>query len=236
VASPGYHERLLRVLAEAEAVLVVNPLHEAMLGPYCDRVRVVTAGMDPARFPSPWPDDPTDRRDPKRPALFFAGLVEERIKGFEVLHAACARLWERRQDFELVATGDPAGRVDAFTRFVGWQSQEDLPRQVRAADVVLVPTVAQEALGRTAVEAMAAARPVIASRLGGLPFTVADGATGLLCEPGDADDLGRKIETLLDDPGLRQRLGEAGRRRFEEHYAWPVIVEKHYTPLLCRRS
>ncbi len=98
-----------------------------------------------------------------------------------------------------------------------------------------MPTVAQEALGRTAVEAMAAGRPVIASRLGGLPFTVIDGATGLLCEPGDADDLARKIATLLEDAGLRQRLGEAGRRRFEQHYAWPVIIEKHYRPLFCRR-
>jgi FkbM family methyltransferase len=236
VGTSGYHERLVRVLAEAEAVLVVNPLHEAMLGPYSDRVRVVTAGMDPARFPVPWPDDPADRRDPKRPVLFFAGLVEERIKGFDVLHAACARLWQRRQDFELLATGDPVGGVNAFTRFVGWQSQESLPRHLRAADIVVVPTVAQEALGRTAVEAMAAARSVIASRLGGLPFTVADGATGLLCEPGDVEDLACKIERLLDDPALRHRLGEAGRRRFEEHYAWPVIIEKHYKPLLCRRS
>ncbi len=134
-----------------------------------------------------------------------------------------------------MATADPAGPVDAFTRYVGWQSQDDLPRHVRAADVLVTPTVAQEALGRTAVEAMASGRPVVASRIGGLPFTIADGATGLLFEPGDARDLACKLETLLDDPALRERLGLAGRRRFEEHYAWPVIIEKHYRPLLCRR-
>jgi hypothetical protein len=100
---------------------------------------------------------------------------------------------------------------------------------------VVLPTVAQEALGRTAVEAMAVGRPVVASRLGGLPATVVDGETGLLCEPGDPDDLARKIETLLDDAALRERLGLAGRCRFEEHYAWPVIIERHYKPLLCRR-
>ena len=82
---------------------------------------------------------------------------------------------------------------------------------------------------------MDAGRPVVASRLGGLPFTVADGATGLLFEPGDVQDLARKLETLLDDPALRERLGLAGRKRFEEHYAWPVIIEKHYRPLLCQR-
>lgn len=232
VDTPAYYESLLRALREAEAVLVVNPLHEAMLSPYAKQVRVVTAGMDPARFP--WPEPP--RPPVGKTILLFAGLVQEPMKGFDVLHRACALLWQRRQDFELVATADPPGPIDPFTRFVGWQSQEDLPRRLREADVLVMPTVAQEALGRTAVEAMAAGRPVIASRLGGLPFTVGDGATGLLFEPGDAADLARKIEMLLDDPALRQRLGLAGRQRFEEHYAWEGIVERHYRPLLEVRN
>jgi glycosyltransferase involved in cell wall biosynthesis len=234
VGTPEYHQRLLRAVREAVAVLVVNPLHEAMLSPYSDRVRVVTAGMDPARFPWPWPDEPAPREGPPVRSIFFAGLVDEVMKGFHVVHQACALLRQRRHDFELVATGDPPGRVDDFTRFVGWLSQEELPRHLRAADMLVMPTIAQEALGRTAVEAMAVGRPVIASRLGGLPYTVAEGATGLLCEPGDAEDLARKIETLLDDADLRQRLGLAGRRRFEEHYAWDVIIERHYQPLLRR--
>jgi glycosyltransferase involved in cell wall biosynthesis len=233
VGTPGYQELLLRSLREAEAVLVVNPLHESMFGPYTDRVQVVTAGMDPARFPWPWTADEGERPGGKL-RLFFAGLVEEAMKGFAVIHEACTLLWRRRQDFELVATGDPPGRVDAFTQFVGWQSQEELPRRIRAADVLVMPTIAQEALGRTAVEAMAVGRPVIASRLGGLPFTVVDGATGLLFEPGNPHDLAARIEQLLDDPGLRERLGLAGRRRFEEHYSWDVIIDRHYRPLLSR--
>jgi glycosyltransferase involved in cell wall biosynthesis len=229
--TPAYEERLRRAFAGAEAVLVVNPLGEAMVSPYCRDVRVVTAGMDPARFP--WP--PPGPAPGGKKAVLFAGLVGEWMKGFHVLHAACGRLWRRRQDFELVATADPAGPVDAFTRYVGWQPQGELPKHLWASAVLAMPTVAQEALGRTAVEAMAAGRPVLASRIGGLPFTVTDGATGLLFEPGDADDLARKLETLLDDEPLRRRLGEAGRRRFEEHYSWPVIVERHYRPLLRPR-
>lgn len=192
----------------------------------------MTAGMDPLRFPWPRPEAPASAGVV---TLLFAGLVDEWMKGFHVLHEACTLLWSRRQDFVLAATADPAGPVDAFTRYVGWQSQDSLPRHIEAADIVVTPTVAQEALGRTAVEAMAAGRPVVASRLGGLQFTVADGATGLLFEPGDAVDLARKLETLLDDAVLRQRLGLAGRARFEEHYAWPVIIEKHYRPLFSRR-
>jgi glycosyltransferase involved in cell wall biosynthesis len=271
--TPEYYALLRRVLGEAEAVLVVNPPMEAMISPYAKSVRVVTAGMDPARFHWPWPEDASEPlsnadqdlesclgtramlsrpsgapaghagsgraakachspRSGKPLTLFFAGLVEEWMKGFEVLHQACAQLWQRRRDFELVATGDPPGPVDEFTRFVGWLSQEELPRHLRACGILIMPTIAQEALGRTAVEAMAAARPVIASRIGGLPFTVVDGATGLLFEPGNALDLARKIEDLLDDPELRQRMGQAGRRRFEEHYAWDVIIQRHYLPIL----
>ena len=168
--------------------------------------------------------------------LLFAGLVEEWMKGYRVFHEACRLLWQRRRDFVLVATGEPAGRVDEFTRFIGWQSQEELPVRLREADVLVMPTIAQEALGRTAVEAMAAGRPVIASRIGGLPFTVADGATGLLFEPGDAGDLAGRSRHCSTTRGLRERMGLAGRRRFEEHYAWDVIIEKHYRPLLRRRE
>jgi glycosyltransferase involved in cell wall biosynthesis len=232
VGTPDYPAQLRRAFAEAEAVLVVNPLAEAMVSPYARVVRVVTAGMDPARFP--WPP-PTVPRGGKK-VILFAGLVDEWMKGFHVVHSACQQLWRQRQDFELVATADPVGSVDAFTRFIGWQTQEDLPKHLWNCSALVMPTIAQEALGRTAVEAMAAGRPVVASRLGGLSFTVADGATGLLFEPGDADDLARKLTALLDDEGLCERLGQAGRRRFEEHYTWPVIIEKHYRRLLRSRA
>jgi glycosyltransferase involved in cell wall biosynthesis len=231
VGTTQYYNSLLRAIREAEAVLVVNPLHEVMISPYSDRVRVVTAGMDPARFP--WPKSEKALQNPKeKKAIFFAGLVEESIKGFPILHEACRQLWQNRQDFELVATGDPPGQLDQFTRYIGWQTQEDLPRHLMNVEVLAIPTIAQEALGRTAVEAMAAGIPVVASRLGGLPFTVTDGATGLLFEPGDSGDLATKIATLLDDEVLRRRLGLAGRRRFEEHYSWDKIIDRHYRPLL----
>jgi glycosyltransferase involved in cell wall biosynthesis len=115
--------------------------------------------------------------------------------------------------------------------------QQRLPRHYWDTDITVVPTIAQEGLSRTSVEAMAAGRPVVASRIGGLPFTVVDGVTGLLCEPGDPGDLARKLEALLDDSDLRRRMGLAGRRRFEEEFTWDVVTEKYYRPLLssCTR-
>lgn len=230
-----YDRQLRSALAEAEAVLCVNPLIAEMVRPYARQVRVVPSGFDPDRFPwSEWPQNGETSDGPVR--ILFAGLVQEVMKGFSVLHEACRRLWAQRHDFELWATADPPGPVDAFTRYVGWQRQSELPRLMRKADVLVFPTVAEEALGRSAVEAMGAGRPVVASRIGGLPFTVVDELTGFLFEPGNLHDLVRQLSRLLDDPGLRQRLGAAGRRRFEEHFTWPVVIERHYRPLLARRA
>jgi glycosyltransferase involved in cell wall biosynthesis/predicted O-methyltransferase YrrM len=236
VGGREYHESLLRAFAGAEAVLAVNPPTAAMIAPHARDVRVVTAGMDPTRFPWPPPMEPREPWAEGRCVVLFAGLAGEPMKGFHVLHEACCRLWGRRRDFALAATIDPSEEYGEFVHCIGWQSQDDLTRAFRTADVLAFPTIAQEALGRTAVEAMAAGLPVVASRIGGLPHTVQDGVSGLLCDPDDPDDLARKIEALLDDPAARARMGRAGRERFENDYSWDVIVERHYRPLLKRRD
>jgi glycosyltransferase involved in cell wall biosynthesis len=229
-----YDAQLRRAFAEAEGVLVVNPLIAAMVSPYAKSVHVLPSGFDPDRFPWPWPDE--NGASGKKPLtqIFFAGLVTEYMKGFHVLHAACRKLWAVRQDFELVATADPVQQVDPFTRYIGWLSQDELPQRLRDADLLVFPTIAEEALGRSVVEAMGAGRPVIASRIGGLPFTVTEGTTGLLFEPGNANELAAKIGQLLDDRLLREQLGRAGRKKFEEQYTWPSVIERGYQPLLAR--
>lgn len=227
---PVYAERLRRAFADAEAVLAVNPLVATMVSPYARSVKVVPSGFDPDRFPWPFPE--SEPQDSGCKQIFFAGLVDEHMKGFHVLQEAADQLWRKRQDFEIVATADPPGRVNQFIRYIGWQTQHDLPWAIRAADMLAFPTVAEEALGRTAVEAMGVGRPVVASRIGGLQFTVADGATGLLFEPGNAADLAAKLQRLLDDRELCRRLGATGRRRFDEHFTWKAIIDRHYRPLL----
>jgi len=175
-------------------------------------------------------------RSERRHLLFMAAVAGETIKGFHVAHEACRLLRQTRSDFELVVTFDPPGQIDEFTRSVGWQSQAELPRQYRAADICLVPTIAQDGLSITSVEAMASGLPVIASRIGGVPYTVTDGVTGLLCEPGAPADLASKIARLLDDPELRHEMGLAGRRRFEADFSWETVIERYWRPLLSRRA
>ncbi|MCA9118382.1 MAG: glycosyltransferase family 4 protein, partial [Planctomycetaceae bacterium] len=229
VGTPEYDQLLRKSLRQAEAVLVLNPRVADSFRPWCRRVEVVTWGMDPTRFPPP---EDTSRTD-GTVRLLFAGLSREPIKGFEVVRAACRILWQRRQDFQLIATGESSGQTDPFVRMIGWQSQSELPAWYRQADICVVPTIAPDGLSRTSVEAMASGRPVIASRIGGLPFTVDHGRTGLLCRPGDPQGWSEAIEQLLDDADLRRRMGKAGRTEFERRFRWEDVIERSYRPLLA---
>ena len=100
--------------------------------------------------------------------------------------------------------------LGAAVRFLG--RRDDVPALLAASDVVAVPSVVAEAFGLTALEGMAAGRPVVAFASGGLPELVRDGETGILVPTGDAAGLARAIRQLLTEPALRDRLGAAGRR------------------------
>lgn len=226
----SYTDRLKSAFANAEGVLVVNPSIARLVEPYARSVHVIPSGFDARRFLASV--KPPPNCEVRKLRVLFAGLVDEFMKGFHVLQEAGEMLWQQRQDFEIWATADPPGPVNEYTCYVGWQSQQSLPQLIRECDVLVFPTIAQEALGRTAVEAMGCGRPVIASRIGGLSWVVNDGETWLLFEPGNAADLAGKCARLLDDAQLRDRLGTAGRKQFLEQFTWPVIIDQHYRPLL----
>jgi len=83
--------------------------------------------------------------------------------------------------------------------------------------------------------AMAAGKPVIASRLGGVPEIVAHEKTGLLFKPGNISELCRSIQRLYDNPGLCARMGEAGRVKAEQEYSRGAVYEKWLSTLKnCR--
>jgi glycosyltransferase involved in cell wall biosynthesis len=83
----------------------------------------------------------------------------------------------------------------------------------RRATVAVVPSLVPDAFPVVALEAMASGRPVIASRIGGLPDAVVDGETGILVRSGDVGELTDVLERVLSSPELRARLGQAGRER-----------------------
>mgnify|MGYP000997476360 CR=1 FL=1 len=153
------------------------------------------------------------------------------VKGFAVLAEAADRLWARRQDFRVAATLAPGGPGRPWLEPLGWVAHDQMPALYARAAVCAVPSVWEEPFGLVAVEAMAAGRPVVASRTGGLARIVADGETGLLTPPGDAAALADALARLLDDPALRARLGAAGRARALAEHTPARIQKTHYRPL-----
>lgn len=104
----------------------------------------------------------------------------------------------------------------------------------RGSTLALIPSVWPEPFGLVVLEAMATARPVIASRIGGIADLVVDGETGLLVTPGDVAALGAALQSLLDDGALRERMGQAGKRRVTQFQAHSVVprYEQVYHELL----
>jgi glycosyltransferase involved in cell wall biosynthesis len=87
-----------------------------------------------------------------------------------------------------------------------------------AADVVCQVSRWEEIFGWTIAEAMACSKPVVATRVGGIPELVRDGLTGFLVPPGDSDAIAEKIHVLLNDAEMRSRMGQMGRTAAEDHF------------------
>lgn len=136
---------------------------------------------------------------------------------------------QRRRTLEaLAAESGLAGKVI----FTG--PRQDIPQVLAALDV-LVHCAHREAFGRVLVEAMATGKPVVATRVGGIPEVVEDGQTGVLVNRGDAGGIARAIEGLIGDPATARALGEAGQRRAQERFsivAHVARVEALYGELL----
>src|SRR5262249_9690819 len=108
-------------------------------------------------------------------------------------------------------------------RFLG--PTNDVPAVMQAADVAVQPSHF-EALGLSAIEALACGAPIVASGVGGLLGFVKDDVNGLLARPKDAADLARGLRALLDDPARRQRLAEQARPSVVDDYDERVVFAR----------
>ena len=108
----------------------------------------------------------------------------------------------------------------------------------RRCSIAVAPSAWPEPFGVVVLEAMAAGRPVIASRIGGLPDMVVDGETGVLVPPDDPTTLRTALERLLADRALREQLGQAGQRRVEQFRASAVIphIEQVYRMVMLKET
>ncbi len=137
----------------------------------------------------------------------------------------------------LVARARRAGILDNFV-FAGLVARERIPEMISAMDVV-VHTSLREGLARVLPQALAMGKPCVSFNINGAPEVVVSDETGYLVEPGDAGGLTEAISRLLDDGELRERMGEAGRRKVDPAFRAETMVEeisKVYGELLDRHS
>jgi glycosyltransferase involved in cell wall biosynthesis len=118
-----------------------------------------------------------------------------------------------------------AERLGVRERVLFAGERDDVPALLAGADVVALPS-AIEGLPLVVLEAMAQARPVVATPVGGTPELVVDGETGILVAVGDDGALAGALRALLDDPARARSLGEAGRRRAEAHFGAEAMTRR----------
>jgi glycosyltransferase involved in cell wall biosynthesis len=133
----------------------------------------------------------------------------------------------------LIGNGSERLRLQQFAQAVGASAnihfagpQVDVPVLLVQSEVVWVPSYTSGGVN-VALEAMAAGRPVVASRLPMLAEIVAEGETGFLITRGDKVAWARQTRLLLDDPERRRRMGEAGRRRVEQYFPTAKMVDSY---------
>ncbi len=155
------------------------------------------------------------------------------VKRTDDVLVAFKRLRDSGVDAMLCMVGDGPDRLQLEQRahelgvardtvFLGYQ--EDVAPFYAAFDVLVLPS-ANEGTPVTVIEALAAERPVVATRVGGVPDVVRDGEDGFLVEAGATDDLAERLGRLARDPALRARMGKQGRERVLPRYAVERLVD-----------
>jgi D-inositol-3-phosphate glycosyltransferase len=241
------------IMGWADRLVAASPLEKAQMawlyGADPARISVIPAGVDVGRF-CPIPLDvarqkiglPGDRR-----LILFVGRIEP-LKGLETLFRALAILAKETpclcDDIYLTVIGGEGEGTEAtrgaeearlrelrqdlglndLVTFLGSKDQDLLPYYYSAAYVVTVPSY-YESFGMVAVEAMACGTPVVASKVGGLMYTIQDGLTGLLFPANSPDGLAEKLCLLLDEPDTRDRMGVSA-RAWAQQFSWHNVADQ----------
>ncbi len=192
-----------------------RPVHVARHIVRDPRLEDPSAGMPPGGLATP-------RQRPV--ALLAVGRLSWH-KGYDTLLYAISILRDSGIDLDVKIAGSGEQlddlldlrarlKLDDAVTFLGQVEQARVSGLWREADIGVVPSLT-EGLPLAVVEAMAQARPIVATRVGGIPEVIDHDVNGLLVQPGDAAELAAAIRRVIEDPALAVRLAEGARRAFE---------------------
>jgi len=194
------------------------------------KLDVVPLGIDPSDF--------AERPFREMPApfqIFYVGRLAP-VKGLHLLISAVSRLVNNGRNVRLRVIGGGPDRgslqedvtrrnLDSYVVFEGQIHTDKVRVLLRDADAFVMSSFA-EGIPVALMEAMAMTIPCVAPQITGIPELIRDGRDGLLVHPANEEALAEAIATLIDDPDLRRRLGEAARRRVVEKFNLGHNTEK----------
>jgi glycosyltransferase involved in cell wall biosynthesis len=234
-----YAPLLRRTLSRADAVIAASPPYvetSPFLAPIGDRCTIIPYGIDPARFESADQDKiAAIRRQYGERLILFVGHLRY-YKGVDYLIQAMSTVSARlllagdasvQRRAQVAETARRLGVMDRVA-FVGRQTDEGLTALYQACDVFSLPCIERsEAFGIVQLEAMAAGRPVVSCDVGtGVAWVNQHAVTGLVVPPRDTAQLASALNRLLDDPGLRARMGGAGRERVQQQFTLAQMIDR----------
>jgi glycosyltransferase involved in cell wall biosynthesis len=245
MADLGNDDLLREICDAAEFVAVETEYSRGLMQTRCpsaaEKIYRVYNGMDLANFAGA---GPRNHAGAAIEILSVGRLVA--FKGFEYLIEACEQLRQRSIQFHCEIVGDgplreKLGQQIAELRLEGWITlagalpQDCVLDKLRGCDIFALASTtddngASDIFPTVILEAMASARPVVSTRLAGIPESVVDKETGLLVPAGESGLLADALEVLCRDIELRVRFGAAGRTRVEKHFQVETTVE----PLLLQ--
>lgn len=209
--------------------------------------RIIPNGIDLERFNDPTLR-PIERFDDGKLNVLFVGRLEKR-KGFKYLLQAYAQIKKVVPEARLMVVGayDKEDKAPFVlyarrhrvrdVRFIGYVSEDDLPRYYRTCHVFCAPSTGFESFGIILLEAMAAGKPIVASNIAGYRSVLEDGKEGLLVPPEDEHSLADALLHLLKDPVLRERMGHQGQLK-AANYSWRKVAQQvldYYQELLEKK-
>jgi glycosyltransferase involved in cell wall biosynthesis len=230
---PRVHQRLLTrlVAPRVDHVIAVTGAQLpalTRLGYRPERLEVIANGVfDGSAAGAPPPDGEAFT------VLCAARLEREKGVGTFIRAVAAARRSEPRLRGLVAGDGPERAALERLAEGSGVELlglRRDMPALMASAHAVALLSEA-EALPMTVLEAMAAARPVVASDIGGTAEAVMQGKTGLLVPPGDAELAARALAELAGDPERARQMGEAGRVRQRERFDGEAMVERYHRSL-----
>jgi len=225
----------------AHAARVIAPSQELIdagiqVGYPAEKSRYIPNGVDVERF-HPGTKGAALRRELGIPEDNLVALAARRMvpkNGMKYLAQAASGFLKEGITLVMVGDGEEFDLVERILKgdgvrdrvvLAGSRANTEMPAFYAAADVVVLPSL-KEATSITGLEAMATGKPLVGTRVGGIPELIDEGVSGLLVEPANPTSLADGVKQILSDPELLKSAGNASRERVLEMFSWEVIAAR----------